>query len=125
MIREGGISVRGCDFAFGAVDGLLGRGAHEIVDEVGDNAALSFGDGARLFGLLLLFEALMVVFAGVEVLGVAAGAFAHGGGDEAAKLAEEFGFYVEGQIGLAGFEEGLEELEGMNGFDSVVEGRDA
>jgi hypothetical protein len=69
--------------------------------------------------------ALVVVFAGVEVLGVAAGAFAHGGGDKTAELAEEFGFYVEGQIGLARFEEGLEELEGMNGFDSVVEGRDA
>jgi hypothetical protein len=69
--------------------------------------------------------ALIVVFAGVEVLGVAAGAFARGADDEAAELVEKFGFLFEGQVGGGDFEEGLEELEGEDGFDGVVEGRDA
>jgi hypothetical protein len=53
----------------------------------------------------------IIVLAGVEGLGVAAGAFAHGGDNKAAKLVDEFGFLLDGEVGGGGFEEGVEELE--------------
>ena len=65
--------------------------------------------------------AVVVVFAGVEGVLVAAGAFAHVGVDEAAKLVEELGFLFKGEVALGGFEESLEELEGEQSFRCGVE----
>jgi len=113
----GGI-VCGRSFAFGTVRSVrdFELDAEEAVHFVDDGAGLGLGefvvgfDGFRWWGLEV--GAVVVVFADVEGVLVAAGAFAHVGVDEAAKLVEEFGLLVEGEVALGGFEQGLEELEG-------------
>jgi len=141
---KSGVAVRGCSYAFGSggwLGGQVGFGfgfgfgfgwgdfgfeAEESIEGVHDRFVLFLAERsmARFAARSLEVGAFVVVLAGVEGLGVAAGAFAHGRGNEAAELVEEFGFLFEGKIGLGGFEEGFEELEGKEGFGREMEGRD-
>ena len=107
MGRWGAFLARG-DFEFDAEELV-----HFVDDGFGFFLGQRFVEVALFAGRRRREEvgALIIVFAGVEGLGVATGTFARGGDDETTELVEEFGLFLEREVGLGGFEEGVEELQ--------------